>query len=87
MYFEPPMLLRGGESRGGKCLQNIGNKHSTEVVELFHMIHLRFLLNLLGTVMLKKFLLGKSYKIKCPDGSIKTVYRDVDDAFPLNPMC
>jgi len=26
---------------------------------------------------------GKSYHVKCPDGSIKTVYRKVDSAFPL----
>jgi hypothetical protein len=26
---------------------------------------------------------SKTYKLKCPDGTIKTVYRNVDDAFPL----
>jgi hypothetical protein len=26
---------------------------------------------------------GKSYSVRCPDGSTKTVYRDVNDAFPL----
>lgn len=26
---------------------------------------------------------GKTYKHKCSDGSIKIVYKDVDDAFPL----
>ncbi len=26
---------------------------------------------------------GKSREVKCPDGSIKTVYKDVNDAFPL----
>ena len=26
---------------------------------------------------------SKTYRIRCPDGSIKTVYRKVDDAFPL----
>lgn len=25
----------------------------------------------------------KSYTIKCPDGTIKTVYKNIDDAFPL----
>jgi hypothetical protein len=26
---------------------------------------------------------GRSYSVKCPDGTRKTVYRNVDDAFPL----
>jgi hypothetical protein len=26
---------------------------------------------------------SKTYKIKCPDGTIKTVYRNIDHAFPL----
>ena len=26
---------------------------------------------------------GKTYKHKCPDGSIKIVYKNIDDAFPL----
>ena len=26
---------------------------------------------------------GKSYSVRCPDGTQKTVYRNVDDAFPL----
>ncbi len=26
---------------------------------------------------------GKTYSQRCPDGSIKTVYRNIDDAFPL----
>jgi hypothetical protein len=27
---------------------------------------------------------SKTYKVRCPDGSIKTVYKNVDDAFPLH---
>ena len=27
--------------------------------------------------------LSKTYKVKSPDGHVKTVYRNVDDAFPL----
>ena len=27
--------------------------------------------------------LGKSYTVTCPDGTKRTIYRDVDDAFPL----
>lgn len=30
------------------------------------------------------WILGKSYRVKCPDGSTKTVYRNVNDAFPLS---
>src|SRR5262245_24437315 len=26
---------------------------------------------------------SKRYRVRCPDGSTKTVYRNVDDAFPL----
>jgi len=26
---------------------------------------------------------GKTYTVRCPDGSRKTVYRNIDDAFPL----
>jgi hypothetical protein len=26
---------------------------------------------------------SKTYRVKCPDGSVKSVYRHVDDAFPL----
>lgn len=26
---------------------------------------------------------SKTYKVRCPDGHFKTVYRNVDDAFPL----
>ena len=33
--------------------------------------------------MLKFLKFGKSYTVTCPDGSIKTVYKDVNDAFPL----
>jgi hypothetical protein len=29
------------------------------------------------------FLFGKTYRVKCPDGSHKWVHRNVDDAFPL----
>ena len=29
------------------------------------------------------WLWGKSYRVRCPDGSLKTVYRNLDDAFPL----
>ncbi len=27
---------------------------------------------------------SKTYKVRCPDGSVKTVYKNVDDAFPLH---
>lgn len=33
--------------------------------------------------MLKHWPFAKSYHTKCPDGSIKTVYKNVNDAFPL----
>lgn len=33
--------------------------------------------------MLINWPFSKTYKHKCPDGTIKTVYRNVDDAFPL----
>lgn len=27
---------------------------------------------------------SKSYQVRCPDGSIKTIYKNIDDAFPLS---
>ena len=30
-----------------------------------------------------RWLFWKTYKVRCPDGSLKTVYRNIDDAFPL----
>src|SRR6266850_7840771 len=35
-------------------------------------------------VMALSWILGKSYRVKCPDGSSRSVYRSIDDAFPLS---